>query len=246
MSSASVPHDDPTRRRTGADLRRRLPAVLRQGLPGDVDRGHRRRGRRRPTDDLHCRRTEGDHPAPRRRSSPRRRRRTGPDRPATLVARGHRRTRPRAFDRTARPQHVPDQPARRRRCYAPSRPQRPSTPKPARSGSASSSNAVRASTSSPSRLTAQDDPRPLRREHHHRHPVHARSRRLPPARPRRRLADGPLPGLAHRRPPPPLPRLITWAHRRHGDRLDRGTPTASPSTGLDGRREGCDRRRRGP
>ena len=56
---------------------------------------------------------EGDHPAPRRRSSPRRRRRTGPDRPATLVARGHRRARPRAFDPTARPQHVPDQPARR-------------------------------------------------------------------------------------------------------------------------------------
>ena len=59
------------------------------------------------------------------------------------------------------------------------------------------------------RLDPQDEPRAPRREHHHRHPVHARRRRLPPTRPRRRLARRALPGLAHRRPPAPLPRLNT-------------------------------------
>ena len=58
-------------------------------------------------------------------------------------------------------------------------------------------------------LDPQDDPRALRRRHHHRHPVDARSGRLPPTRPRRRLADRTIPGLAHRRPPPTLPRLNT-------------------------------------
>ena len=57
------------------------------------------------------------------------------------------------------------------------------------------------------RADPQDGPRALRRRHHHRHPVDARHRRLPTARPRRRLAARALPGLAHRRPPPPLPRL---------------------------------------
>ena len=59
------------------------------------------------------------------------------------------------------------------------------------------------------RAAPQDGPPALRRRHHHRHPVDADTRRLPTARPRRRLAARALPGLAHRRPPPPLPRLNT-------------------------------------
>ena len=58
-------------------------------------------------------------------------------------------------------------------------------------------------------LDPQDDPRALRRRHHHRHPVDACRGRLPAARPRRRLADRAVPGLAHRRPPTTLPRLNT-------------------------------------
>ena len=61
--------------------------------------------------------------------------------------------------------------------------------------------------------------------HHHRHAVDAHPRRLPTARPRRRLADRALPGLAHRRPPAPLPRLTvaasTCQHAPIGDTRQR-------------------------
>ena len=82
-------------------------------------------------------------------------------------------------------------------------------------------------------LTPQDGPPALRRRHHHRHPVDAHPRRLPPARPRRRLAARALPGLAHRRPPPPLPRLnttiaATTCQRRRDRRHTAAADTAAP------------------
>ena len=144
-----------------------------QGLPGDVDRGHRRRGRRRPTDDLHGRRTQVDHPAPRRRSSPRRRRRTGPDRPATLVAGGHRRARRRALDRTARPQHVPDQPARRAGA-ARTRDRRVRRRRSREVWDRFQQQRHDGLNEFAVALSRKTDRAALRRSHHHRHPVDAR------------------------------------------------------------------------
>ena len=127
-----LPFDAGTHRRLICAAAHRLFSD--QGLPGDLDRRHRRRGWRRPPDDLHGRRPQVDDPAPRRRPSPDRRRRPGPDRTATVVARGDRRARPRALDPAGGPQHVLDQPALRTACCAHSRPPRPWTPTPARCG----------------------------------------------------------------------------------------------------------------